>query len=380
MSMPRLTLPYLSSSLTSLGRTGKLKFGWSETQVDVEEADPSEFRLAACRVLNGEHSSSIYEWRGAFWANSMYPVRNVLFNAEGIHGETRFRVESDNDVMWTRSLAQEVLTRRLLARGREEGNRPRKDVYGCLQVRSLLRPGDGHDADRETFAAWAQQNLILADGRLMKKIHSPSVRVGWTFQSNSLTTSCTPVRGTFYVRGFGSHEFEPGLHFRLGDPAFDEAWAEAEAMFGAGNRYHDLAEARHRTRAVRNELEAQGLLDRMTIHDSVVYDPLVLADVGADGWEDMGQRSAVTIAESIAATSSPHLHQTGPKREALEELKRLVNIVTEDRPYDFQERLDRALASASDEREPARGWFVNRALEQWADREISLRPTVAFRL
>lgn len=373
--MPRLTLPYLSSSLTSTGRTGKLKFGWSETLVEVREADPSEFRLAACRVLNGEHSSSIYECRGSFWASAMYPVRGVLFNAEGIRGEARFGVESENDLMWARSLAQEVLTRRLVARGREEGNRPRKDVYGCITVKSLLRPGDGHETDRETFAAWAQQNLILADGRLMKKIHSPSVRIGWTFQSNSMTTTCTPVRGMFYVRGFGSHEFEPGLHFRLGDPAFDEAWSEAEAMFGAGDRYHDLAEARYRMREVRNELEARGLLNSMAIHDNGVYDPSVLADVGADGWEDMGQRSAVSIAESIAATSSPHLHQAGPKRDALEELKRLVDIVPEDRPYDFQERLDRALASLPVGGERARAWFVEKALEQWSDREVALAPS-----
>lgn len=370
--MPRLTLPYLSSSLTSTGRTGKLKFGWLDTQVEVQEADPTEFRLAACRVLNGEHSSSIYECRGAFWASAMYPVRRVLFNAEGIRGEARFGVESDNDVMWVRSLAREVLTRRLVARGREEGNRPRKDAYGCLKVKSLLRPGDGHEADRETFAAWAQQNLIFADGRLMKRIHSPSVHVGWTFQGNSMTTTCKPVRGMFYVRGFGSHEFEPGLHFRLGDPAFDEAWAEAEAMFGAGDRYHDLAEARYRMGEVRRELEARGLLNSMAIHDYGVYDPFVLADVVVEGWEDMGQRSAVSIAESIVATSSPHLHQPGPKRDALEELRGLVDIVPEDRPIDFQDRLDRSLSSLPMERDPARAWFANKALEQWNERVIAL--------
>ncbi|MCV9964990.1 hypothetical protein OIU34_24140 [Pararhizobium sp. BT-229] len=372
--MPRLTLPYLSSSLTSRGRTGKLKFGWSDTQVDVKEADPSEFRLAACRVLNGQNSFSVYECRGAFWASAMYPVRGVLFNADGIHGEERFCVESDTDVMWVRSLAQEVLTRRLVARGRKEGNRPGKDVYGCLKINSSLRPGDGHEADRETFAAWAQQNLVMADGRLMKRIHSPSVHVGWSFQGQSMTTTCRPVRGSYYIRCFGYHKFDPGLHFRLGDPAFAEAWAEAEAMFGVAVPEHELAHNRFYAHAIRDELAAKGLSDRMALHDNIAFDPSVLAEVGDCGWEDMGQRSAVSIAESIVSTSSPHLHQQGPKREALEELKRLVDIVPEDRPYDFQERLDSALASLPIGGEPARAWFVDRALDQWNDREIALSP------
>jgi hypothetical protein len=88
----------------------------------------------------------------------------------------------------------------------------------------------------------------------------------------------------------------------------------------------------------------------------------------------MGYRTALSIAASIVATSSPQLLQSGPKREALEQLKDLVGILPDERPDDFHERMDNALASRPTEREPALAWFVNKALELSSDREIWLSP------
>ncbi|MDW9481387.1 hypothetical protein GOB57_22325 [Sinorhizobium meliloti] len=370
--MPRMTLPFLTSSLASTGRTGKLKFGWAESQVDVEEADPSEFSLAACRVINAGHSTSIYENRGVFWASALYPVRGVLYNASGITGEAPFSAETTEDIRWIRVLAQEVLSRRLGERAKVEGTRLGKDGSGNIKITSPLKPGDGHESDRDVFSRWAADNLIMTGGRLMKRVHSPGVHIGWSFQNHSMTSQCTPIREAFYVRGYGKHEFDPGLYFRLGDPAFEDVWAETEEAFGLPTHQADHAHNRHYVRAIREELAANGVSDKMLVHDNVVYDPSVLATVSKDGWEDMAQRSAVSIAESIVATSSPHLHQPGSKRTALEELKRLVEIVPDNRPDDFQEALERALAALPTAGEQARAWFVNKALERWSDREISV--------
>lgn len=375
-----MVLPYLTSSLNSTGRTGKIKFGWSETQVEVKEADPSEFRFAACKVINGQNSSNIYESRGVFWASALYCVRGVLFNADGIRGEASYRTETDDDINWIRVLAQEVLSRRLNERARDAGSRVSKDVFGNMKITASLKAGDGHESDRALFARWAEDNLLMVDGRLMKRVHSPDMHIGWRFQGNSLTSGCAPVRGSFYSRGYGSHNYYPGLHFRLGDPAFEEAWAEAEQTFDVQTRQADLPRNRFYAHAISDELKARGLRDRMVIHDNVVYDPAVLASVSDDGWEDMGERSAVSIAESIAATTSPHLHQNGPKRASLEELKRLVRIVPENRPDDFKDSLDQALSSLPTASEPARAWFIDRALEQWADREITVIPERTHRL
>jgi hypothetical protein len=370
--MPRMTLPFLTSSLTSTGRTGKLKFGWLDTQVEVNDADPSEFNFAACKVVNGQHSSNVYESRGVFWASALYSVRGVLFNANGIQGEAPYRAETDDDINWIRVLSQEALFKRLNERAREAGSRVGKDVFGNMKITASLKADDGHECDRQRFSQWAKDNLLMVDGRLMKRVHSPDMHIGWRFQGHSLTLGCSPLRGSFYSRGYGSHNHYPGLHFRLNDSAFEETWAEAKQAFGLPVGEADLAHNRYRANAIRDELALRGLLDKMVTKDNVVYDPDVLASVSDDNWEDMGQRSAVSIAESIIATTSPHLHKIGPKRVALQELRRLVEIVPEDRPTDFKDSLESALYSLPTEAEPARRWFVDRALDQWNEREIIL--------
>ncbi|MCZ7861202.1 hypothetical protein O9X98_07250 [Agrobacterium salinitolerans] len=373
--MAKMVLPYLTSSLSSLGRTGKIKFGWLETQVEVKDADSSEFSFAACKVINGQNSSNIYESRGMFWASALYCVRGVLFNADGIRGEAPYRTETADDINWIRVLAQEVLCRRLNERARAAGSRVGKDVFGNMRITASLKEGDGHESDRALFAQWAEDNLLMVDGRLMKRVHSPDMHIGWRFHGNSLNSACVPVRGSFYSRGYGSHNFYPGLHFRLGDPAFEESWAAAEQAFGVPIGQADMAHNRFYVHAISDELQKHGIRDRMVIHDNVVYDPSVLASVSDGGWEDMGQRSAISIAESIAATTSPHLHQDGPKRAALEELKRLVRIVPENRPDDFKDLLDAALSSLPTAGKSALAWFIDQALDQWNDREIALSPS-----
>lgn len=369
--MTKMVLPYLTSSLSSLGRTGKIKFGWLDTQVEVKEADPSEFKFAACKVINALHSSNVYECRGVFWASALYCVRSVLFNADGIRGEAPYRAETNDDITWLKVIAQEVLSRMLNERARDSGSKVGKDVFGNMKITASLKDGDGHESDRARFNQWAEDNLLMVDGRLMKRVHSPDMRIGWRFPGNSVTSGCTPVRDSFYSRGYGSHNFYPGLHFRLGDPAFEEAWAEAEKVFGVPIGQADLAHNRFYVRAIREELQRHGLQDKM-VHDNVVYDPAVLASVSEGGWEDMGERSAVSIGEAIAATTSPHLHRNGAKREALEQIKHLVQINSENRPDDFKDLLDSALSRLPPEGAPDRAWFIDKALEQWNDREIAL--------
>ncbi|MBY3433495.1 hypothetical protein HFN89_04980 [Rhizobium laguerreae] len=369
--MQSLLLPYMTSSLTAVGRTGKLKFGWREAQSNIREADPSDFRIAYGRIINAESSFNIYEFDGLFWSSAFAPVRPMVFNSGGVRLEARYQESETN---WIEFACTDAFRRRLCERARAEGISLGKDSSIYLKFRSRLAPSDGHESDRTAFLTWAAENLVWADGHLMKRVHSPSIIVGLGHSQFSMALNCRPFRGSSYICGFGRHAFEPGLHFRPGDPDFEASWAEAEDRFGIAVRQSEHAHNRHYVYTMEQAIGSAGFADRLTIHDNVFFDRSVLADVSDDGWEDMGERTAVSVVESIVATAAPHFHRPGPKRDALEELKRLVEIIPQDRGKDFQDRLDCALASLPTEGEPARAWFVNKALEQCNAREIALTP------
>jgi hypothetical protein len=372
--MPKIALPYLSSSLREIGRTGKLKFGWCETVVDIEECDPVEFRLATTTVFNSEHSRSTYERGGLFWGSAIAPVLNTLINLGGVNEERRFGGNgADNTAWWLQALASDVLENRLNGRAADAGMRLARDFSERIKIVSRLRPGDGHDSDREAFAAWAADNLLWSNGRLLRRLHSPSSCISWN-HSQFLDNRCTPTKILDDGQVYGSSKPLHGIHFRLGDPGFEEMWTQAERDFGVAINYSQLAYNRHYAPAIKTALGQLAERHHIVIQDNVVFDRQVLEDVSEEGWEDMGMRSAVSLAKAIAATASPHLHAPGPLRTALEEIKRLFAITFHDRPDDFPDRLEAVLSSLPTEGNRTREWFVGKVLDRWSDRSISLSP------
>jgi hypothetical protein len=371
IALKQLVLPYLTSSITSTGRTGKLKFGWREAQVDIPEVLPSDFRIAFGRIINADNSFIRYEFEGRFWSSAIAPVRPMAFNSGGVHWEAPY---SDSERGWLELTAAEAFERRLRERGRTEGLAVRKNNFSDLKIRSRLASGDGHESDRSDFLSLGLGEPRMGRRTPAEAVHSPSITIGWGSSQFSITSTCNPLRGSSCICGYGKHDFDPGLHFRPGDPDFEAAWAEAEELLKTPVRQREFAHNRHYAHAMREALARAGFADRMTIHDNTVFDPLVLADVSHEGWEDMGERSSVRVAESIVATSAPNFHRAGPKRDALDGLKRLVDIVPQERPEDFKDLLDAALASLPTEGEPARAWFVDKALAQWSDRKIAFSP------
>ncbi|MCV9964991.1 hypothetical protein OIU34_24145 [Pararhizobium sp. BT-229] len=375
--MTTLTLPFLTSSVMTVGKSGKTKFGWAEADVTVRDADPSEFSLAYCRASTKHDSYNIYVHDGMFWANAVEPSRKG-FDLTGVLAEQPMPGGTDARQDWQRMIGAEPFSHRLMARGRSKGSRPARDWFGEFKTNIRLAPGDGHEEDRANFGEWTGENLVLIEGRLLKRIHAPSFVISWEYPSRKLAEDCAPIRDRSYVGSFGKRSFNPGLHFRLGDPAFLSTWSEAAAEFKVSQNFVRESYAREMLQSLSDALAEHRLSERMTIVDNIAFSLSALADVTETGWEDMGERSVVSIAESIVSTSSPHLHRPGPKRAALEEIKRLVDILHDDRPEDFRELLEDALFSLPTVGEGARRWFIDKALDMWADREISLRPTVAF--
>jgi hypothetical protein len=370
--MKTLVLPYLTSSTTSTSRTGKIKFGWREEQVSIQEADPSDFRIAYSKTIIENISFSIYEYCGQFWSNTIKPFHPMAFNSGGVRWEAPYE-ESERG--WLELACSEAFIRRLSKRALAEGVVFRKTNYVDQKTRTTLASGDGPESDRAEFLEWASDNFLWADGHLMRRIHSPSVAVGWAGSHISLTSACIPLKSMCSMLGFGKHTFDPGIHFRLGDLQVESALAEANAKFSSGYPTNELAQTLRNSQALRETLARSGMTDRFVVQGSSIFDPSVLSRIPDEDWEDMAERSAVSIAESIVATSAPHFHRDGPKRQSLEQLKRLVDIVPQDRTDHFLDQLESALSSLPTEGEPARAWFVDMALSQLADRSISLSPT-----
>jgi hypothetical protein len=206
----------------------------------------------------------------------------------------------------------------------------------------------------------------------MKRIHSPSLFIGWRTEKFLLDNSVEPLRATSYWHTYGCHNFRPGLHYRIDDPAFFEKWAETLELYPQRAcdfvhlpmwQYHDAA---------RRVLGTIADASHIAIHDNLVVDRRILERIETDGWEDMVLRSATSIADAVVTRSAPHLHSPGPLRSALEELKTLVSILPHERPDDFDASMDDALASIPNDGNWAREWYINNVLERWNGREVAL--------
>jgi hypothetical protein len=375
--MVTLTLPFLTSSLTSPERAGRLRFGWSATQVSIKEAQPSDFRLAVCEILTYTHCQSFYEHAGTFWGSAMGHVRPLIYNSIGMRAEAPFSTSEKSDIAELRLLS-EPLNSRLKVRAKNYGGGITLDGWENIKTKESLYPGDGHEEDLLQFVDWCADNLRMVDGRLMKRVHAPSIVLSWSTDSRKLRGACSPFRFAEYMRTYGKHRFHNGLHFRIGDEAIEEVWREMSETFGPGILMSaGYTNAKAISMAVA-EMKAKGLGKMTAIQDMAIFDPAVLEDIDEDKGDDMAERSALLVAEAIVADKARHLPGEGPGRDAFEALKQLVSIIPEFRPADFHEQLGKSLTLLSPEGLAARDWVVGKAIDMWTDREISLRPNGTF--
>lgn len=341
----------------------------------IRDVDPSAFRHAFTTPVSSEWSRSTYVHNGSFWESATYTVRRVPFNYDGIHGEAVFATNTKEETGWARMLGSDAVCAGLLARMDNDGFPFKGNALKIHGVKTVFSERDADASDRDRFVDWAENNLVLTAGRLMKRVHGPSNVLGWAHSDRRLGSYCTPILGTPWCRTFGSTDFEPGLHYRIGDPDLAEAIAEATEVFG---RYvksdEDYADYRFAERKIRSSLAANGMLDRVRFSGRIVYDPEALELASEEAWGSMANRSVIGIARSIVSTSSPHLNHPGPTKSALEKLGRLTRSLAGSAAADFLEDIEKALEELPVAGEPARAWFVGKALEMGLGREVRLRP------
>jgi hypothetical protein len=373
VQMTQIQLPFLTSSVTTASRSGKLLFGWSSTLVDVREANAGDFRLAACHVYTETHSQSVYAHDNLFWTSAMYCARPVPFNNAGLAAEALFTTDGKHDHNWHQLLSN-CLVWTMRARAQAQGVIFPVDSKGNVQVRASLSPGDGHEDDRIAFLEWCEDNLRFADGRLLVRVHAPSIVLSWASDGMHRMERCLPFRKAQITATFGRYRLEPGLHFSPHDPACDTAWWRLTDAFGMGMSMSDGYTSGKSMATALAMLRTLGLSDRMLVRDMMLYDPEVLSDIEKHHREDMAERSAFVIAHSILATTPIHFYRS--RRAELEELKVHLNTAPADRPSDLIDRVETFLMSLKMDDQPARAWFVNEVLDRLADRQVRLAPTV----
>jgi len=371
--MPHIKLPFLTVSKRGLTRGGRPRFGWSAIEAEVPEAAPEEFRTAICQTLAYNTSMSTYAGRGAFWRSVMYPARPVFSNFEGILQEAVFKPTEKADE-WRHTVSESLHTRGILAKAKAAGVPVRRDHDGSPTVTAVLGNDDGPEEDRQAFSSWCSANLVLVEGRLMTRVHAPSVCLTWIANHRSLGAYCGVTTRHDYPATYGGQGFWPGLHFELTGDGLSRHLAEAADVLKGGNAVRsELSHHVHWTRRLEGMLAERGLSGKRKVFDLAVIDEEVYRSV-PDAIEDMGERSLVAMGEALARTTNPSAHRPGPKKDALVEIARLSAVGYGDRDDGFHESLANALASLPTEDEPARAWFIEKVLDMWDRASICVWP------
>ena len=370
--MAVFNVPFLCNR-TDEGLDGRpFRPGWVTVPVEIGEAAEGEFSLAVCETFSGYGSRSTYAGRDAFWMSTMLPNLPEIFNAEGVLGEVPFDNDSWTAIWWSRILGEtaimELMKPRIEATGRKMPG-----MSKATAIKTAYRIEDISSRDIDYYASWSRENLVAVEGRLLKKVHAPSLYIKGRSLDGPLGNACELCRETEGSGEIGSGAHHGGIHFEWPGEGFDETWAEGVRALGSpAFDLDDLWESRQIQARLKDEISRSEHGHTFTVAGKTSFCPSAIASV--DGRQDMAERTVLGIAGMLGRTTMPHAHRPGLKRDVLMALKEAFETVPSHRGPDFAEKAVELLGELPTDGEAARKWFVDKALACWDDRTITVSP------
>lgn len=346
-------LPFVAECIDARG-TRRTCF--METETDLPEADASEFEPLYALNLGGWTMRG-FTFAGSAWQSAVEPARRV--NANSISSEAAYDASDPAHRELLRSMAW------------AERTFPTQDRKALLRPAGV--PSSRADEARESYAAWARENLLWAGGRhLLRRSRFPTFAL-WVTGSHRfrLRRGMGPMTAACTTRpGVSSRCFRPGIHYLpwenppAHDPSLFGASALAEAWTSLG--FANPREAPRRLlspeEAVDFEFETHGpLLIRRD-----------LAASHAPEADEIALRSVLGVGRHLRETSRPNAMKPGGGRDAAEVLHLAFEGEEALGRHALAERVAAALAMLPRGECDLTDYFVEAALERFARRDIAL--------
>lgn len=374
--MASIDIPFLFARSRAGDIGGRPKLGWSDVPVDIDEADPDDFDLATCETFSSDVSRSTYAGRGAFWMSAILPNLSTVFNSAGIAAETLIDTSQHKNALWWKRMIGEVPAKEVLRPIMDKAGKRMPAISHTAEFRAVFALADVAERDVHFYREWAKENLVACQGKLFKKVHSTSLVISGRSTSGPLSVACETETWIEGATEYGCGEHRGGIHFEWPGEELDNVRYEAREQLGA--HPHDLDnlwDMRQLSGRIRDAIGLAALSDRFEVASRTAFDKEIIESIS--GRQDMSERNVLGMAGMLGRTTQPHSQKPGRKRDVLMALKEAFATLPSDRPADFVDRMADLLYELPTEGEPARAWFVNKALDSWNDRVIAV-PQIAL--